>query len=205
MEASQVTTEKQDRDAVVEEMLREGGEEVSNEIAPMSLKTISSAGYKYIWDSKTGEKLPVLYYMVRDKMKQKNPDGTFRFVASDPHISVFKGNVKCLLHKDSIKNKTYDSLGFRECKKSNLANQYQLERHMRLKHPREWESIENERKEKERQEDRELQRAVLAGLAAPKVEPKIETEYKCDVCGNTFKNALGLAGHKRSHIRKVGE
>jgi len=200
MEASQ-TTEKQDRDAIVEEMLREGGEEVSNEVAPMSLKTISSAGYKYIWDAKTGEKLPVLYYMVRDKMKQKNPDGSYRFTSYDPKITPFRGTVKCLLHPDSIKGMPYENLGFRVCKKSNLANQYQLERHMRLKHPREWESIDNERKEKERKEDRELQRAYLEALAASKgIQTKEnKEEYKCEVCGKVVSTPLALAGHKRSH------
>lgn len=46
--------------------------------------------------------------------------------------------------------------------KSNLTSPYQVNRHMEKKHKDEWKAIEQERTERERQEDRELQRLLLA-------------------------------------------
>lgn len=39
--------------------------------------------------------------------------------------------------------------------------------------------------------------------STPKVEPtEPKKDFVCDVCKKEFKNALGLMGHKRSHVQK---
>jgi len=184
-------TEATRRDAEILEVLREnkpvseGNKEES--IAPvkdgdlplgekdsMSVRTISSAGIVHLWDTKTFEKVPILYYMANQKMKEKRTDGSYRWTAREPDGKPWKGTIKCRLHKEDADRKFYDTLGLRYCNKSNLANVYERDRHMKMKHPKEWESIESARKEQERTEDRELQRAYLRAIGEHKEEPARE-------------------------------
>lgn len=167
--------------------------------APMVLKEITSAGYVYVWDTRTFEKFPVLYYMLAQKLRSRRPDGSFRFTTNDPKQEPVHGVIKCMLHPDGENRSHYDGLGFRTCKKSNITNHYQLTQHMKRKHPQEWAAIEEERKEKERQEDRTLQKLLLASQANKleerpgeieqmpsneqvKSRPLGENEYFCPEC-----------------------
>ena len=131
--------------------------------APMTVKEITSAGYVWVWDSRTFEKIPILYYMLPSKLRTRRPDGSFRFTTIDPKQKPKRGEVKCLLHKDSENRARYNEKGFRVCSKDNITNEYQLKQHMLKKHPQEWAAIEDERKERERQEDRALQKLLLKG------------------------------------------
>ncbi len=174
MEDSQKAT--QENEALIAEMLRDSkptelpssltkepvinkGDETLE--APMTVRAISSAGYVWVWDSRTFEKIPILYYMLPSKLRTRRKDGSFRFTTVDPKQKPKRGTVKCLLHKDSESRTRYDGLGFRVCPKDNITNEYQLKQHMNKKHPQEWKAIEDERKEEERQEDRALQRLIL--------------------------------------------
>uniref|UniRef100_A0A6M3J8Q8 Uncharacterized protein n=1 Tax=viral metagenome TaxID=1070528 RepID=A0A6M3J8Q8_9ZZZZ len=139
----------------------------------MGLKTVSSAGIIYVWDTKTFEKIPILYYMANQKMKEKRADGSYRFTARQPEGKPWKGTVKCRLHKEDPDRTYYDTLGLRYCTKSNLSNVYERDRHMKMKHPKEWESIEQARIARERQEDRDLQRLVLASAARTPEAPVV--------------------------------
>jgi predicted RNA-binding Zn-ribbon protein involved in translation (DUF1610 family) len=198
-----------DNDALVEEMLREAkGIELPSELtknpvlhrgdsdlpAPVTVHEIRSALYFYIWDTQTGEKVPCLGYMLAQKLRQRLPNGKFRFTTKDPGIRPKRGTIKCLLHPDDPNRKEYDNLGFGTCRKSNLTNPYQLEQHMRRRHPQEWKTIESARKKARDDEDRDLQRAVLEQLKpkqetpAAKADNKEESEgFPCPTCGKTFK------------------
>jgi len=68
---------------------------------------------------------------------------------------------------------------------------------MQRRHPQEWATIEEERKEKERQEDRQLQRALLelqtenlkAAQENEQVSKKVSDEpekFACETCGKEF-------------------
>ena len=129
--------------------------------APMTVKEISSAGYVWIYDTRSFERLPGLYYMLPQKLRQRRPDGSFRFTTSQPKEQPYRGSIKCLLHPDSPDREEYDKKGFRVCLKSNITNEYQLEQHMAKKHKQEWIAIKEERARVERAEDRELQKALL--------------------------------------------
>jgi len=133
--------------------------------APMTLNKITDAGRVWIWDTRTYEKAPCLGYMLPAKLRLRRDDGSFRWTTNDPGKKPARGSIKCLLHKDSPDRKRFDELGFRTCPKDNVTNPYQLKQHMMKKHPQEWAAIEEERKERERQEDRELQRLILSGQA----------------------------------------
>jgi hypothetical protein len=176
--ASEDTQNKMtEQEALIAEMLRDAqkgevpsslkenpvihkGDEVLE--APMTVKEISSAGYVWVWDTRTYEKIPILYYMLPSKLRQRRPDGSYRFTTTDPGKPPRRGTIKCLLPPDNPKREEYNARGLRVCRKSNITNQYQLRQHMIKKHPQEWAEIEEERKEREKREDRELQRALLA-------------------------------------------
>ena len=131
--------------------------------APMTVKEISNAGYIWVWDTRTFERIPILYYMLPSKLRSRRKDGSYRFTTRNPGKLPIRGTVKCLLHKDSPDRKHYDEMGFRVCPKDNITNLHQLRQHMTKKHSQEWKAIEEERKENERQEDRALQRLLLKG------------------------------------------
>lgn len=175
-------------EALIEEMLRSAtpaelpGDLSKNPVvfkgdeslpAPMVGKVISSAGYVYVWDTRTYEKIPILYYMLPAKMRQRRKDGSFRFTTTDPKQNPRRGTIKCMLHEKSENREHYDELGFRVCPKDNITNKFQLQQHMVKKHPQEWAAIKSEKEEREKAEDRELQRALLANqLSQQKTEEK---------------------------------
>jgi len=162
-----------EREAEIQEMLRDAkitelevGDRVvhrgdSEQPAPMIVNKVTSAGYVYLWDTRTFRKTPVLYYMAAKKLRVRREDGSYRFTLIDPKREPVHGNLLCKLHPDAPDHEHYKELGFRECKKSNITNPYQLQRHMQLKHKQEWAAIKAEEEERKRQEDRELQRALV--------------------------------------------
>jgi len=195
------------REALIAEMLRDAekteipGELSKNPIvsrgeetgAPTILREISSAGYVYVWETRTGEKVPVLYYRLGQVLRQRRNDGSYQFATTDPHILPKKGKVKCMLHPEYEERAHYDELGFRTCRKSNLLNRFQLRRHMELKHPQEWKTIEVERVEKEKAEDRALQRLLIESQMGRTTKTK--DEFFCESCGANFGSQKTLDKH----------
>jgi len=177
--------------------------------APVTVKEISSAGYVIVWDTRTFEAFPILYYMLPQKLRTRRPDGSFRFTTNDPKQMPKYGAIKCMLHPDGDNRKHYDGLGFRICSKSNITNPYQLQQHMKRKHPQEWAAIEEERRERERQEDRELQRLLLRGQIGGAEEPKpivgrelSDNEYYCTECESVHRATSKLG--KRHKNKMIG-
>ncbi len=120
----------------------------------MTVTELSNAGYIYVWDTRTFERAPVLSYMLPAKLRDKRPDGSFIWTTNDPKRLPKRGTLKCYLHKDSPEREEFDKMGLRVCKKSNIINVFEVKQHMIKKHPKEYQAIEDVRKEKERQEDR---------------------------------------------------
>lgn len=165
----------------VEEMLRdakkadEPGTLVKGAITPESTTQLSlgvmelkSAGYVWIFDTKTGEPSKVNRNMLPSKLKQTRPDGSFVFSLKQT-VKPVRGAFKCMLHPDDSNRAYYDSLGLAVCLKSNLTSPFQVERHMQKRHRVEWETIKSERDRKEKQEDRELQRQMLRSMGETKL------------------------------------
>jgi hypothetical protein len=140
---------------------------------PMVAKQVSSSGYFWIWDTRTFEKVPVLSYLLAKKLRQRREDGSYRFTTIDPKKLPHRGNIKCMLHPEHENREHYKELGFPECRKATILNEYQLKRHMALKHKQEWAAIQAEIEEKKREEDRDLQRLLLQSAISKQDEPPL--------------------------------
>lgn len=135
--------------------------ESANEGIPSIVGSVKGAGYVYIWDTQTGERSQTNRNMLPTQLKKKRPDGSRIFTTVDPHITPHRGTHKCLLHPDNENRAHYDALGLPACHKSNLVSAFQVTRHMQTRHPAEWATIEQERTDREKREEREFQRALI--------------------------------------------
>lgn len=161
-------------DALIEEMLRDAKEAPEpgtldkvihrgdeKQPAPMTLAELSSAGWVYIYENTDGQRSTANRNMLPELLKVKNRDGKPRFTTRKPSYSPKLGTLKCLLHEDDPNRAHYSEIGLATCRKSNLTSPYMITQHMRKRHPVEWQTIEKERTDKEKQEDREFQHALL--------------------------------------------
>ncbi len=181
--------------AAIQEATRKQGSEVNPDGSISMGKVTSTTGIKWVWDTRSYEKIPVLDYMLLHVLSKRRDDGSFRFTMNDPGKLPIKGQLKCMLHADDSQRKHFDELGFTVCKMEGISNKHQLLMHMKRKHPVEWETIELEKKEREREEDRALQRLLLASQAKTVEQAKpLEQEaftttnqkFVCPKCGADF-------------------
>ncbi len=176
----------------VGQQLAEGTKEL-----PLGVFHLKSAGYVFIYDTLTGEASKINKNMLASKLQQKRPDGSYIFSLKQS-VKPTRGTMKCLLHPDSPDRTHYNLLGLAVCKKANLTSPFQVERHMTKRHKQEWATIEKERTDKERQEDRQLQRAILSNMPKGQVisnEPITET-------GNENEPEKYIAEHPYKSKRK---
>lgn len=138
-----------------------------------TLETSSSAGYVYIWDTRTGERSLCNNNNLIANLNKKREDGSRVFTVKDPGITPERGSNKCRLHPDGPDRAEYDKMGLAICRKSNLKSAYEVERHMSRRHRQEWEVINQadyaRRQAEDRQradEDRKFQRELLTALIA---------------------------------------
>ncbi len=157
----------------IEEMLRdaekaeEPGELAKDPIvhkgggdSPPMIARIESAGYSWVYDTNTGVPSKVNNNMLPRALRKKRPDGSYVFSLKQTVIPK-QGVYKCLLHRDDPNREHYDKMGFAICPKGNLSSPYHVGRHMKARHKSEWEAIESERKEAEKEEERDFQRNLI--------------------------------------------
>ena len=145
---------------VEDEVIHAGSAELP---VPVVVSSITSAGYVYIYDTKTGDRSLTNKNMLAIQLKKLRADGSRVFTTIKPDITVVNGNIKCLLHKDSPTHLQYAAMGFPECTKDNLISEFHRDRHMASKHRSEWAAIKADRDKAARAEDRAFQRAILTG------------------------------------------
>jgi len=163
-------------DALIEEMMRdaekaaEPGDIVQDPVVnrgsedapfPAVLKDLSSAGYVYVYDTRTAERSIINRNMLRSALRKVRPDGSTVFTIHKPAFEPARGTYKCMLHKDAPNRKHYDEMGFATCPKANLRSPYQVEQHMKHRHKQEYAAIEAERLRNEKQEDRDFQKNLM--------------------------------------------
>ena len=147
---------------------------------------VVDAGWVVVYNMETGRSAPVNRNMLNMQLTEKKlSDGCLAFTASKErppigncakHSAVptpTTGTFLCLLHtKHPLRNRL-DELGVvTVCTKNNLANGHQVNMHMLGTHPVEWRSIQDmyerddvEARRVEREEDRELQRSLIASIS----------------------------------------
>ena len=167
-----------ENDALIEEMLNRGtsapepGAEEDRVIhkgddnipMPIVRSSLTSAGYTYIYDTRTGERSVTNNNMLRAQLRKKRPDGSRVFTTIKPSFEPEKGQFKCLLHPKDPNRAHYDYLGLPVCHTAHIPSPFHVRQHMQKRHRVEWQVIEEERKEQERQDDKQFQREVLMGV-----------------------------------------
>jgi len=212
---TQTETLTEENDVLIEEMLQQateapepGGDESrvihrgdENQPAPMLMSTMISAGWVYIYETKTGERSVANRNNLVMLLKIKNPDGTRRFTTKQPPFAPKMGTTKCLLHADSPMREYYNELGLPVCRKANLRNKFNVTQHMKKRHPVEWETIEQERIEAEKQEERDFRKSLMVGqqVAAPVQPADVAPSFICKKCGREFGTKQGMKLHMRRH------
>ena len=158
----------------------------SSDAFPMEVQVASleSAGYVYVYDTENGDKSVINRNMLETQLSKLRPDGTRFFTTVKPAFEPVKGKLKCLLHKDDPDRGQYDSWGFATCNKSNLISEFQVNRHVQIRHRMEWQTIYEERERQEKEEERNFQRQLL-GLA---------TQGRQQTQGQTQADDAGIPG-----------
>jgi hypothetical protein len=125
-----------------------------------------------IYESKTGEPRPVPAWTLTGKnsiLRRKHEDGTRVF--SDKQSGDWApGEVPCMLHAQHPRRDEFRKMGLiNNCKSGNLASVYDQQQHMKLRHRREWatiEAAETRNREDEEREFRRLQAQVATATLA---------------------------------------
>jgi hypothetical protein len=152
--------EEQMRDAEVapESEIRLDATEPLTDMSPTKMQ---SAGYVYIYDTRTGDRSICNHNMLAAHLGKKRPDGSLVFTTRKPRISPRRGTLKCLLHLDNPNRAHYDALGLATCPKANLTSPYQVQRHMQKRHKMEWATIKEEIDREEKARNTKMQEAIL--------------------------------------------
>lgn len=141
-----------------------------DEPMPAIISTRKSAGYVYIYDTRTGEQSRTNRNMLDTQLSKRRIDGSQVFTTIDPKILPVRGNHRCLLHPD-IRLPEYTTWGLIECSKANLASPQDVEDHMKHRHKRAWSAIERAKADKEKQDTRDYQERLLTSLVAQRNAP----------------------------------
>ena len=171
----------------------------------VQVASLESAGYVYVYDTENGERSVVNRNMLESQLSKLRPDGTRFFTTVKPAFEPVKGTLKCLLHKDDPDRGQYDSWGFPVCNKSNLISEFQVNRHVQIRHRMEWQTIYDERERKEKEEERDFQRQLLgiatqtreAAQGPGTVEASYAVSYTPCGCGGSVREGY-VAQHTRS-------
>ena len=127
----------------------------------MSTSELQSAGYVYVYDTRTANRSVVNRNMLQQQLEKRRADGSFAFSTRKPEgIEPIVGTIKCFLHEDDPNRDRYDKMGLIRCIKSDFLNEMDRENHLRRRHPRAFATLENERTRDERDAER-LERIAL--------------------------------------------
>ena len=140
------------------EIIHRGDDDVP---APVIAAALESAGYVYIYDTRTGERSLTNRNMLPTQLKKRREDGTPVFTTIRSAMQPARGTHRCLLHPDHPDRAKWDALALPACRKANLTSPHEVRLHMQHRHRREWEVIEEERKRQAQEEERAFQRAII--------------------------------------------
>lgn len=175
----------------------------------LSISDIQSAGWAAIWHVGTREPSLCNRNQLAQKLALKDENGKRIFTTSAPKKPPERGSMKCLLHTEHADADFYRSLGLPTCRKSNLRTSLDVRTHMRHRHQREWEVVEEHRREIRETEEREVRQAIIGGQRPQRRSNRsgqVKTEA-CDVCEEVLSagSAIGLHQKMQAHKRQQHE
>ena len=172
----------------------------SSDAFPMEVQVASleSAGYVYVYDTENGDKSVINRNMLETQLSKLRPDGTRFFTTVKPAFEPVKGKLKCLLHKDDPDRGQYDSWGFATCNKPNLISEFQVNRHVQIRHRMEWQTIYEERERQEKEEERNFQRQLLGLATQGRQQTQSQTQADdAGIPGTVIYTPCGCGGQVR--------
>jgi hypothetical protein len=114
-----------------------------------------------IYVTKTGEprEVPAWTLVGRNSiLRRKNEDGT-RVYSDKQNPAFHAGAVPCMLHRSHPERETFRGFGLLvDCPASKLASYYDQQQHMKLRHRREWATIEENRNRLDRIRNEDFQK-----------------------------------------------
>ena len=151
----------------------------------MRFHSLTEAGWVYVYHQQTGDRSIINRNMLQQQLLKELPGGKKAFGITPPKdarnnlITPLVGEYKCLLHKDDPDRAYYDRQGFAVCLREGIPSVHAQRQHMAKKHKVEWDTIKEGRKDIEKKEDKDFQRALYTRLAGEKpVEVKEPIEEK---------------------------
>lgn len=186
----------------------------------LRVNSLQYKGYVEVWDTQTGDKSRQPWWLLWQTMRKRREDGSLVFTRTDPKIPPDYGqDLFCPLNPAAPPDQRFTGRGFRHCRKKHIPHWDALQSHIQHSHKRAWAAMERARAEREREEDRALQRKVIEtqqqlmaaltqnAMPAPAPEPtpaaataepvKIRVDRTntrpCPVCGEEFTGAAPIA------------
>ena len=169
----------------------------SNVPLSMSVSSLESAGYTYIYDRRTGRQSKTNKNMLQEQLEKRDELGVRIYTTVKPDFEPARGTLKCMLHKDQPEREHYDLMGLATCGKSNLTSEYQVQRHMQNRHRTEWATMSEEVARAEREEERAFQRTLMEAVSrgAPSTTSLGAASIICQQCERVFKSPRALRTH----------
>ena len=129
---------------------------------PMRVSSLKYKVYVEVWDTQTGVSSFQPWWLLWQTMRKRREDGSLVFTRTNPNIPADYGaDLFCPLHPEAPVGQRFGGKGFKACKKKHIPHWDGLQRHIRKSHGRAWEAMERERTDRERVEDRALQREAI--------------------------------------------
>ena len=163
----------------LEEMLRdaedaaEPGDMASGQVISqngemtMTTSQLQSAGWVYVYDTRTADRSVVNRNMLPQQLQKLRPDGSYVFSTRKPEgIEIIVGDLDCFLHADDPNREKYNRMGLVTCIKIGFLNELDRANHMRYRHPRAYATLENERVREDREAERQERLALTESIKA---------------------------------------
>ena len=143
-----------------EEILNRPSEDIP---APMKVSSLAYKGYVRVWDTRTGVESLQPHWLMWQCLTKVREDGSQVFTRTNPNIAPLRGDdLKCVLHRESPDFAKLMQMGFKECIKGHIPNQSALNAHVSKSHKGTWAYLQQDKIDRIREEDRQLQRDTLA-------------------------------------------
>ena len=180
---------------------------------PIALSGRESGRWVKLYNTRTHEEISVNVMNLPNVLKKRHkapayPDFVGKLLFSNKPLGVrILGSHKCLLHPDSPLRSELDRRGAASCPAEHLASEDQVTQHMAKRHKAEWGTIQRERQEAERQEDREVARKQADAMMVMMEKMAGGAIKSCDKCEYVASGKTGIEAFNdlRRHTKEKHE